>query len=76
MILIPLSLFYNFITGTREPTSDDLFQFRVSLVSFRKVGEAATWNLSAFASYNTHHIKVGMFTTFRTEQNIKLNTQD
>ena len=33
---------YNFNTGTREPTSADLFQFRVSLVSFRKVGEAAT----------------------------------
>ena len=32
MILIPLSLFYNFITGTREPKSADLFQFRVSLV--------------------------------------------
>ena len=24
---------YNFNTGTREPTSADLFQFRVSLVS-------------------------------------------
>ena len=42
MILFPLSLFYNFITGTREPTSADLFQFQVSVVSFRKVGEAAT----------------------------------
>ena len=33
---------YNFNTGTREPTSADLFQFRVSLAFFRKVGEAAT----------------------------------
>lgn len=33
---------YNFNTGTREPTSADLLQFRVSLVYFRKVGEAAT----------------------------------
>ena len=31
---------YNFNTGTREPTSADLFQFRVSLVSFRNAGEA------------------------------------
>ena len=40
MILFPLSLFYNFITGTREPTSADLFQFQVSVVFFPKSGRS------------------------------------